>query len=69
MKSYPERLAAYIDAITQLFPGLPVSEQQSFFAWRALPTSKRDSDWPGWGKFLGSKPSRITTVLRMDRSA
>ena len=38
------------------------AEQDAFIEWRARPTSKRDSDWPGWIKYLGPRPGGVTLL-------
>lgn len=65
-----QRLLDYFEAIDQLLPQLPEDERQAYHEWRPLPGSLRDSDWPGWVKYLGPRPTpQKLRVLRMRRSA
>lgn len=66
-QNHADRIYAYLVAITELFPRLSVEEQEAFERWRALPTSRRDSDWPGWVKYLGPRP--VNLHVAQERSA
>jgi hypothetical protein len=50
------RLTKYLEAIADLFPKLSAEEQEEFERWRLLPSSRRNSDWPGWVRHLGPRP-------------
>lgn len=66
--SHAAQLTAYLEAIADLYPKLTEEEQQAFVEWRSLPTSKRNSDWPGWVKYLGPRPG-APVLLEIRRSA
>lgn len=64
--NHASRVYAYLVAMTELFPDLSMEEQNAFHQWRELPTSRRDSDWPGWAKYIGPRPVNLQL---MERSA
>lgn len=66
-QSHADRLYAYLEAMTLLWPRLAEAEQQSFNAWRELPSSRRDSDWPGWARYLGPRPARLLSSFPLLR--
>jgi len=50
-------IARYIEAMTDLEPRLPANERadlERFYRTRAV--GVRDSDWPGWERYLGKRP-------------
>jgi hypothetical protein len=49
-------LIVYLEAMTELEPNLPVEERQDLQRWYRSPQFTRDSDWPGWVKYLGPHP-------------
>ena len=66
-RNHAERVYAYLVAMTEAYPTLPPDERQAFDNWRNLATSRRDSDWPGWVKYLGPRPVNLEVV--MERTA
>jgi len=48
---------AYIEAMTELEPFLPIEEREELQRWYRSPLFTRDSDWPGWAKYLGPRPA------------
>jgi hypothetical protein len=50
------KLVEYLEAMTELEPSLPLEERISLQRWYASPEFTRDSDWPGWVKYLGPRP-------------
>jgi hypothetical protein len=64
-------LIAYLEAMTDLEPNLPAEERQELQMWYRSPRFTRDSDWPGWKKYLGSRPDahRILQPFGRRRSA
>lgn len=51
-------LVRYLEAMTDLEPRLPPEEREELQAWYRSPQFARDSDWPGWHKYLGPRPDR-----------
>jgi hypothetical protein len=49
-------LIAYLEAMTELEPHLTAEERQDLQHWYCSPRFTRDSDWPGWVKYLGPRP-------------
>jgi hypothetical protein len=61
-------LLAYLEAITDLDPLLPVLERDEFERYQRSAEFVSDSRWPGWGKYLGPRPQqRPMTLLPMAR--
>lgn len=56
--SHFEKLVLYLEAMTELEPTLPAADQADLQAWYQSPDFTRDSDWPGWEKYLGPRPVR-----------
>lgn len=50
-------LVRYLEAMTDLEPHLSPAEREELQAWYRSPHFTRDSDWPGWQKHLGPRPS------------
>ena len=60
-----ERIVRYIEAMTELEPNLPLEERLSLQEWYKSPEFTRDSDWPGWAKYLGPRPNpRQLAIVR-----
>ena len=55
-----EKIVRYVEAMTELEPNLPPEERLSLQEWYNSPEFTRDSDWPGWVKYLG--PDRKSVV-------
>lgn len=49
-------LYKYLTAMTELFQRLPQSERQAYLEYERSDGYTRDSDWPGWAKYLGPRP-------------
>src|SRR5947209_13224177 len=52
----PMDLLAYLEAITDLEPLLPVFEHDEFERYQRSAEFVSDSRWPGWEKYLGPRP-------------
>jgi hypothetical protein len=52
-----DKIVRYLEAMTELEPQLPSDDRASLQAWYASPEFTRDSDWPGWVKYLGPRPN------------
>jgi len=57
----------YLAAMDELWPRLPQSERSAKLAWERSKAFTRDSDWPGWEKYLGICP--VAAVNLKERSA
>lgn len=52
----PNLLWRYFEAMDELWPRLSRAERAAKLAWEASDAFTRDSDWPGWYKYLGARP-------------
>lgn len=57
MKHFAQ-LVEYLERMTELEAQLPADERAELRAWYGSPDFTRDSDWPGWPKYLGPRPRR-----------
>jgi hypothetical protein len=57
--------------MTDAFQELTPWQRDEFECWSVLPTSKRDSDWPGWVKYtnLRERPAAFVLVVLEKRPA
>ena len=69
--THSEKLIAYLIAMTELEPHLPDADRNSLRQfYRSRGQATRDSDWPGWEKYLGPRPVRQRLrILPMRRTA
>lgn len=65
--NYAIQIGRYLEAFTDAFPRLTPAERFAFDEWRAQLQSRRDSDWPGWARYIGSRPRPHR--LRLEKSA
>lgn len=56
--THTDRVLDYLERMTQIEPSLPAGERAELQAWYRSPDFTRDSDWPGWEKYLGARPQR-----------
>jgi hypothetical protein len=49
-------LQNYFDAMDDLWLRLPSCERIAKLEWESSADFTRDSDWPGWVKYLGPRP-------------
>ncbi len=61
-------LERYFAAMDDLWPRLPQSERLAYLAWERSEAFTRNSDWPGWVKYLGPRPEAIKSA-RLEKSA
>jgi hypothetical protein len=52
------KLIQYIEAMTELEPQLTAEDRADLQRWYQSPEFTRDSDWPGWVKYLGPRPKQ-----------
>jgi hypothetical protein len=57
-------LIAYLEAMTELEPHLLPEERQDLQRWYVSPRFTRDSDWPGWAKYLGPRPQAHRILVK-----
>lgn len=50
------KLNRYLERMAELLQVMPQSERQAYLAWERSDAWTRDSDWPGWVKYLGPRP-------------
>lgn len=65
--NFREQLVAYLEAITDLEPGLPLGEREDLHRYQQSAEFRGDSRWPGWEKYLGPRPEgkRYCAIVRM----
>jgi hypothetical protein len=63
------KLIEYLEAMTELESRLPAEERAELQRWYCSPEFTRDSDWPGWVKYLGQRPKagQLAIVKPFDR--
>jgi hypothetical protein len=57
-------LIAYLEAMTEIEPHLPDVERRDLHRWYCSPEFTRDSDWPGWVKYLGPRPQADRVLVK-----
>lgn len=69
--NYAQRVSDYLDRMTHALRELKPWQREEFEQWSVLPTSKRDSDWPGWVKYtnLRARPAPFVLVVLERRPA
>jgi len=64
-----EKLVRYLEAMTELEPNLPPEERADLQCYYESEEFTRDSDWPGWAKYLGPRPEprQLALVVPLER--
>jgi len=66
--NHSERINRYFDRMIEAVHAMTDEQEAEFRAWRDLPSSVCNHDWPGWIPLIGVSPGRPhPTVISIGR--